>query len=437
MESFRFVHAARLLLDHQLRGTGAVSDTIRPWIEDATLSAFDHVVEGCLKHQVDLLLLTGDTIAPGDNSVRGPGALIRGCERLAEQNILVVIAPGEGDPWDAWPAGLRWPANVVRLMPDGPDEVPVLRDGHVLAIVRRDWAASANDAPRLLKLGAPQDEPFLIGVFHPAGAVAGDADATGTLEVASETFRAPRHVDYCAIGGGSATRTITVGSRFAHDPGPTQAIGPIETGPRGCTLVTVDPSGKVRRKFLPTSTVRFEQLSLSVTPEHTRDDLLLEMIGALDQLPRHESDRMWLVAWNVSARGPCRELLEDGPARESLLDSVSTEHGLPGVVVQTHEVRLRPQFSDYKRSAEIDAHAEGRSAALGNDLVAAFERCLAARTGQPTWSLQRCLADSSLSGEPWASMLEPLIAELDKGDVALDVRRLGMQWLAPTEERAL
>ncbi|MSR60097.1 MAG: hypothetical protein EXS05_21065 [Planctomycetaceae bacterium] len=435
MGSFRFIHAARLFLDHQLHGTGSLPEAIRPVVEDATLLAFDRVVESCLAHHVDLLLLAGDSIVPGDHSVRGPGALIRGCERLAEQKILVVISAGSGDRWEAWPPGLRWPANVVRLTAEGPDEVPVLRDGRLLAVVCCDRASPAVEAPRVLKLGAPPNEPFCISLCEEGGAVPPDAESRANPGLASDGTGRLRHADYRATGGGAAARTVTVGRCFAHDPGPAQGVAPLETGPRGCTLVSVDETGKLRRKFLPTAAVRFEQLSLSVTPEQTRDDLLLEMIGALDQLPRYDCDRLWLVAWNVSGRGPCRELLEEGSARDSLLSAVAAEHGLQGVVIHTHAVRLRPTSSDRRGSSNTSGFSAANPAATGNDLISAFERCLAERTAQPTWSLKRCLDDSSLGDGPWASTLASLIAEIDKGDVALDVRRLGQQWFAPLEER--
>src|SRR6187200_2323879 len=105
MEPFRFVHAARLMLDHQLRGTGPIPEKLRPIVRDATIGAWEKVVDLCVAEQVDLLLLTGESIDPRDQSLRGPGALVRGLERLSDGEIPVVIAAGEGDPWDAWPGG--------------------------------------------------------------------------------------------------------------------------------------------------------------------------------------------------------------------------------------------------------------------------------------------------------------------------------------------
>src|SRR5262245_62600041 len=71
MEPFRFVHAARLLLDHQLHGIAALPDDLRPVVEDATLIAFDRVIDSCLEQGVDCLLIAGDSFDSADHSLRG------------------------------------------------------------------------------------------------------------------------------------------------------------------------------------------------------------------------------------------------------------------------------------------------------------------------------------------------------------------------------
>src|SRR5215470_12538534 len=83
MGSFHCVLASRLLLDHQLQGTrwpagSGVAPEIRKTIEDATIVAYERIIDACLRHDAECLLISGDCLDPHDGSLRGPAALVRG-----------------------------------------------------------------------------------------------------------------------------------------------------------------------------------------------------------------------------------------------------------------------------------------------------------------------------------------------------------------------
>lgn len=415
MEPFRFVHAARLMLDHQLHGTGPIPEKFRPIVRDATIGAWEKVVDLCLAEQVDLLLLTGESIDPHDQSLRGPGALIRGLERLSEQEIPVVIAAGARDPWESWPGGFRFPANVVRLGIDVADELPITRDGRLLAYVRGDreyYQAESTEAPWLLKLPAGREQPFNICV-------------SPTLYGAESSSKDLGANSYRATGGGPDSRTVVEGKNFIHDPGPAQAIRPLETGPRGCSLIDVDETGALNRRFVPTAPVRFEQLSLTVTPEHTRDDLILDMIGAVERLPRYASDKVWLLAWNVLGSGPWLDRLSDCDARAELLATLAEESPVSGVAIHSHAVRIYPHSPPEAVTVEVGE----------DELLDQFRDNLLQRAACPQGLLEQCMNESPVRGGPWESALESLIAELDADEVAHDARRMSPRWFTAEEEQ--
>lgn len=419
MESFRFVHAARLLLDRQLQNSGPVPEDVRPIVEDATLIAWERVVECCLTERVDLLLLTGECCDPADGGLRGFSVLARGLERLADHKIPVVVAAGPGTSAGAWLAGLHWPANVTQLV--GTDEIPILRDRKLLAIVRQGVGGPVTrncENPWLLKLPSENDErPFSICVTP--GAVDGLAWPADDWESSSaETAGSNRSPAYRAGSGSAAPRTVSIDSHVLHDPGPTQAIRPAETGPRGCTLVVVDSGGQWKRTFVPTAPVRFEQLGLAVTAGQTRDDLLLEMIAALEQLPRHTSDRVWLIAWNITCAGAGPVPLLDETARDELLRTLESSHGLRDLHIHTHAVRIR---TGQETPSDEDS---------GDELCREFDFRLKDRLARSHSPLEHCLDNSRLSGGPWETPLRSLLAELDAGEVALEARDLGLRWLA-------
>jgi DNA repair protein SbcD/Mre11 len=417
MEPFRFVHAARLLLDHSLCGTGPLPDSIRPIVEDATLLAWDKVVEVCLAESVDLLLLAGDAAELVEQGLRGTAALIRGLEQLSARGITVVITGSASVPAKSWPAGLTWPDGVVHL--EDSDEAAVQRDGKLLAIVRPQLNAKASptdDTPRLLKLTSDDPNVFRILVSH-SDAEWSPVDSRSDSSEPADTSS----IEYHATGGGTTLRNITIGRRIVHDPGPPQAIRPLETGPRGCALVCVDEAGHWERTFVPTAPVRFESIHLTVNPDQTRDDLLLEMIVALERLLRYPSDRVWLLAVNVSGAGPCMEMFGNERDRDAFLSTFHADHGIRDVQIFVHAVRLHP-------TVVRDAETEG-----DDELIRQFDRRLTERVAHPQWALQRCLDESRLQGGPWAAPLRSLLAELDAGEIAADARRLGLEWFA-TEE---
>lgn len=60
IEPFRFIHATNLRLDESLMRTGPLEGQARLIAEDATLLAFERIVEHCIDRDVDFLLLTGN-----------------------------------------------------------------------------------------------------------------------------------------------------------------------------------------------------------------------------------------------------------------------------------------------------------------------------------------------------------------------------------------
>jgi DNA repair protein SbcD/Mre11 len=420
MEPFRFVHAARLLLDHPLCGIGPLPDTIRPIVEDATLLAWNQVVEVCLKESVDLLLLTGGDDELCEQGLRGAAALARGFERLSARGISVVIASGAFESEKSFPVGFRWADNVVRL--EGSDEVAVRRNGKLLAIVRSERSGSnlpLHETPRLLKLSLEEKPAFRIHVSR------SDANLP-TDDTNNHSWNEPEapSIDYDATGGGPIHRTIESGRRLIHDPGPPQGTRPLESGPRGCVLVSVDETGRCERTFVPTAPVRFESIALTIHPEHSRDDLLLEMMAAMERLPRYPSDRVWLVTANVTGTGRYMELLDDEHERNTVLALVHAEYEIKDVQVRIHAFRLHPAVLTDSEAVQHD------------DLIRQFDGHLTERISQPQWALQRCLDESRLQGGPWANSLRSLLAELDPVEVARGARRLGREWFAAEEEQS-
>jgi len=196
---------------------------------------------------------------------------VRGAEADRELDL--------GDPLDAWRQIPDLPENVT-LLEGGPrGVVAVKRDDKVVARVGTELVMPARKKARTLRdelrSASQRAVPFKIGVlasggelddatlqdWYPEGqpnvaAFGTNHDArSANSDAAGEGGRVVA-VDYVALGGGSARRTLARRRGIAHDPGPLQGRGPQQSGPRGCTLVTVEADGTLRCDFLPAASVR-------------------------------------------------------------------------------------------------------------------------------------------------------------------------------------
>jgi hypothetical protein len=375
MDSFRCIHASRLLLDHQLHGTrlsatDGVTSAAQKFVEEATLIAFERIIDACLVHDVNCLLISGDCIEPEDRTLRGPAALVGGLQRLAERDIAVILHAARPDLWSSWPAGLRFPPNAHRLGEGYETTVPISRQGKLLA------AISAGETAADWQICFPE--------------ASGDS------------------------------RTVHV--RAAA--GPAQGIRCHETGPHGCLLVVVDGAGEPRETFIPAAPVRWEQFDVSVSPATTRDDLLQDMATLLEQTPRKPCERVWLVGWDIFGDGPVLDALTERPFRDELCRDLTGLDPVPNVHVHTHALRVHLPAPAVPVTADHDG--------LATEYVSRLE----ARFARPETALREALVGSALRNGPWQVRLETLVGELDAGEIGREAQRRALEWFASLEEHS-
>lgn len=380
MDSFRCVHASRLLLDSQLHGTGALAPDVRKIVEDATLAAFEQIVDVCLDREVDCLLLSGDSFDPAAPGLRGPAALVRGIHRLAENDIAVILQVAHPEAWSGWPAGLRLPPNAHRLGPGLETSVSVSREGKLLATIAAGVVVtnSEPDCPSQTEIGWQ--------ILLP--------DDSGNSRVV--------HLDDAHRGA--------------------QGMSLDETGSRGCLLIEFDAGEEPRQTLIPVAPVRWERFEIAVSSEMIRDDLLQNMASLLEQTPREACEKVWFTAWNVTGEGPLIELLADRAFRDELAFELAVLDPVPRVQIQIHALRVH-----------VSAQA-ARSIAGHDELFAEYVAHIEERFSGRHKALAECLAGSALSSGPWQARIESLIADLDADEIAGDACQMAQQWFAAQGE---
>ncbi len=434
-EPFRFIHAANLALDHPLRETGPLPDEIRKIVEDSTLTAFERVVSACIEKRVDFLLLTGSSFVEQDRSLRARAALLRGFDRLAEHNIRVFAMPGRDDPPEAWQTIENLPDNVTPFFSRTGQAVAVIRDAKVIASVAGDISGegiagdkSRDDPSRFV---GSRRTPFAIGLLtleegaevknlfgdETSHAQSGQRERSARL---SDQGKLPRSlseclVDYVALGGGDTRQAVALEAGIAHNPGGTQGLGPRETGPHGCTLVSVGPDGTLQSTFIPTAAVRWEWFEAKIDANANRDELAEMMRTALAECRPEAGEKVYLISWSIHGSGPLFESLHDEGVQGQLIDLCTQNTWCDGGLLLQHTFHLCP---------------ESKSATGDDPLSVEYLELLESEQSFSGKRLETCLEQAALPNSQWSGRVQAFTSELNHAAVVAHARQLGTMWLA-------
>ena len=269
--SFSFVHAADLHLDTPFSGVHAVAPHVAEVLRDASLRAFDAVVELAIARDAAFVLVAGDVYDGAERGLRAQLRFRDGLQRLAEAGIAAFVVHGNHDPVDTgWSAlGSVWPAGVTVFGTREVAVIPVVREGEQIATVqgisyaRRDTVE--NLARRFVR---PMGEGVHIGLLHcnvegASGAHANYAPCT------LADLRATR-LDYLALGHVHERRILAEGTGpgdpWVVYPGNTQARSPrsSERGPKGAFVVDVNDGVIQPPEFVACDRVRFSEATLAI-----------------------------------------------------------------------------------------------------------------------------------------------------------------------------
>lgn len=408
-EPLRFIHAAGVSLDRPLALAARPPDTVRKTVEDATLTAFAALVDACIDRHADFLLLVGDTFRESDKSLRARIALENGLARLAEHDIRVFVLPGRHDPPPAWQAIPRLPDNVTAFFSRTGEPVAVIRDGKVIASVAAGWEDFGEEPAEQAPL---RRRPFRVILFEtdePAEPAARGTGWTCPRMAAVPASVRVAGVDYVACGAAGVRQSLPLGHGLVHHPGRTQGLRSAETGPRGCTLVSVDVEGSVQTTFLPTAPVRWEVHSVELHRESTPADVAAQMQAAVNALRPEPCERVWLVRWQLRGFGPLLQELRDPRAQRALIDSAPV-HG------NVHIEHL------FEHAPELDPSSE-------DQLSREFHRLWQELRPVDRRAVEDALTRSGADGTEWGPRLQSLLPDVDPEAVSQHARRCGLMWL--------
>jgi DNA repair protein SbcD/Mre11 len=310
-QPLRLVHASDLHLEQPLYGLPDVPDQLRELLVEAPYQAAEQVFETALAENADAVLLAGDVL---NVDRAGPPAIVLLLDqfaRLGDRGIAVYWAGGSVDFPDWWPRSVALPENV-HVFPIGRVEtLDLVRAGDTIA--------------RVQGISCPEDGPVDARGFHR------DVHGLFTIGVAHGTHDSPGHegdrVHYMALGGRHRQQTADHAPGIAHYCGTPQGRGPTETGPHGCTVVSVDEHGKAKTRFVATDAVRWIEQSLEVTASTRSEQLHERMVERLEKLRAQHAGIDLFVRWTIRGTGPLVNRLRPGSLADELLVDLRRQFG--------------------------------------------------------------------------------------------------------------
>ncbi len=310
-QPLRLVHASDLHLERPLYGLADVPDHLRDLLIEAPYHAAEQVFETALAEDADAVLLAGDVL---DVDRAGPPAIVLLLDqfsRLNDRGIPVYWAGGMVDAPDNWPRSVSLPPNVHVFPVGRVESLDLIRAGQTLARVQ---GTSCRDDGEVETRGFHRDAHglFTVGVSH------GTNDSAG---------REGDRVHYMALGGRHLQQTVDHEPGMAHYCGTPQGRCPTETGPHGCTVITVDESARARTKFVATDVVRWIEQAIEVTATTKSEQLHDRMVERMEKVIAQHPGVDLFVRWTIRGTGALVNRLRPGGLGDELLMDMRRKFG--------------------------------------------------------------------------------------------------------------
>ena len=359
----RFIHAADLHLDSPFAGVGSLRTGLAEVLRDASLDAWDALVQLCIDEEAELLVLAGDLFDSDCRTSRFEFRVQQGARRLVEHGTRVVVVHGNHDPLSAR-SPLSGIDGVDVLRKDKPDTKRIARDGvgdiHVHGVSFGRARVEENLA-ELFPVRGP--EPGLhVGVLHCA---VGDRPGHGRYAPCSIEDLRRTGYDYWALGHIHGFDVLEREPWIVY-AGSLQgrSLKPSDRGVHGAVVVEFDDNRVLAARLHPIDVLRFEELVVPIDGLESSAALADRVIAEADALLAATGEASVVVRGRLTGSGPLStELSTDRWAegfREMLDDAAPDRLVWEGVVVD-----VRP---------EVDLDQLRASGGFAGDVVRAFDR---------------------------------------------------------------
>ena len=359
MKPFSFIHAADLHLDTPFTGISKVNPILQPILQNASLTAFDNLIQVAIARKVNFVVFAGDIYDGVEHGIRAQDRFLQGLRRLDEHGIWSLFIHGNHVPLEEGWSALRpedFPPKAVRFDQwDQVRAVPIMSDGETVAIVHgisfRKKAETRN-----LSLEFPKqrcDRLFHVGMLHCN--VGGQTGHDNYAPCTVDDLRS-RAIDYWALGHIHERTLLNASDPVVLYPGNLQARRFDESGPKGCTFVQIDSFGHTTMEMIESDVVRFVRFDIDI------DGLtsVNEILNACDSQTKEaitKAERRTLVS-RISLRGETSahgDLLK-AEAQGGLLDTFQERLQFDRFWLDSVTIKTRPLLnrSEVARSGAFE-----------------------------------------------------------------------------------
>ncbi len=336
----KFLHAADIHLDSPLHGLeryeGAPVDQIR----SATRRAFDNLINLAINEQVAFVLLVGD-LYDGDWKDYNTGLyFVERMGRLHEAGIRVFIVAGNHDAASQITKHLRLPDNVTLFSTQQPEKV-VLEDMNV-AIYGQGFATRAvtDDLSQAYHQGDPMY--FNIGLLHTC--LDGKPGHEPYAPCSVDGLRSKGY-QYWALGH-VHQREVVSQDPWIVFPGNIQGRHIRESGPKGCTVVSVEYGAISSVEHHDLDVMRWALCELDISASESVDEIYEQVREGLQSAAEAAKGR--LVAVRLVLQGACAAHSSLSVDREHWIQeyrALATGLGGAGVWLEKVSIKTSPSIS--------------------------------------------------------------------------------------------
>ena len=348
-ERVTFIHSGDIHLGAPFRCqlSPAWADRLATAIPDA----YDAMIQACIDHEVDFLLLAGDVFDTDKPSYAHYRRFLAGLKRLESRHIPVYIIAGNHDPFATWHDIVAdLPSNAHLLPSDAPSFSVFRKDGHPCALIAArgfsNMEKGADIAAGMTRAAAERacgvEAPFCIGMLH--SGLWMDPYKAPT----SEKALLAAGMDYWALGHIHKSYLMP-----EHDPriafcGCVQGRDIKETGPRGCLKATLVQGEPNKVEFIATSQVEWGRVRVDVSECAGGDAVIAACVRAAFAENAGGSCEEMVVRIVLEGATPLHKTLSDPLALEALRKELNESYPsfyCDALVCETEAVRDKAKIA--------------------------------------------------------------------------------------------
>ncbi len=347
---WKFIHAADIHLDSPLHGLERYEGAPLEEIRSATRRAFNNLVRLAIEEQVAFVLLAGD-LYDGDWKDYNTGLyFMQRMGQLREVGIRVFMVAGNHDAASQITKHLRLPGNVKMFATRAPEQV-ILEELNV-AIHGQGFATRSitDDLSQAYPKG--DSRYFNIGLLHTC--LDGKPGHEPYAPCTADSLRSKGY-QYWALGH-VHKREVVGDDPWIVFPGNIQGRHIRETGPKGCTLVTVDNGEVVQVEHRNLDVMRWSLCELDVTDTESIEGIFELVREGLQGVIDAAEGRP--VAVRLILQGACSAHSVLHAEREHWIQeyrALATGLGGAGIWLEKVSIKTRPAVSADEVVARDDA----------------------------------------------------------------------------------